>query len=129
MLMNYTSNDSTSRESAWPTLSTFMMCCASSDGNIRRSTDPLRPSKWNMWYFNWKVAARTAGRNKMLYAIKTIGVSICLAFTLILTAFVIHELSYDEFNNNHSRIFRITSRVDFHDHLTHYAVTPLPIGR
>ncbi|HTF18906.1 MAG TPA: ABC transporter permease [Chryseolinea sp.] len=97
--------------------------------NIRGSEDPYKPSKWNMWYFNWKVAARTASRHKILYAIKTIGVSICLAFTLILTAFVIHELSYDEFNDRYHRIYRVTSRVDFHDHITHYAVTPLPIGR
>lgn len=97
--------------------------------NIRGSNDPYKPSPLNMWYFNWKIALRTAGRNKLLYGIKTLGVSVCLAFTLILTAFLIHELSYDKFNKGNERIYRVTSSVDFHDHLTHYAVTPLPIGR
>src|SRR5690349_11890102 len=50
--------------------------------NIRGDADPHKPSRWNMWRFNWKIAIRTAGRHKMLYAIKTLGVSICLAFAL-----------------------------------------------
>ncbi|MEJ7646779.1 MAG: ABC transporter permease [Chryseolinea sp.] len=96
--------------------------------NIREGENSFKPSRWNLLSFNWKVAARSAGRHKVLYCIKTIGVSICLAFTLILTGFVIHELSYDKFNEHHSKIYRVTSRVDFHDHVTHYAVTPFPIG-
>lgn len=96
--------------------------------NIREDYDAFRPSKWRVLNLNWKVAARMANRNRWQYAIKTAGVAICVAFTLVLAAYVVQEASHDRFHEGFDRIYRITSRVHFHDHLTHYAVTPLPIG-
>src|SRR5258705_11234408 len=61
--------------------------------------------------------------------VQTSGLAICLAFVLLLTAYVVNELTFDTFNINHDRIYRITSKVNFQDHVTQYAITPLPIGQ
>lgn len=82
-----------------------------------------------LWNLNFKMAVRNARKNKLIFAVKTIGLSICLAFALLLTAFVVNELSFDQFHTDHDRIYRITFKANFQDHVTHYAVTPLPIGQ
>jgi putative ABC transport system permease protein len=47
----------------------------------------------------------------------------------LLTAFAVNELTYDHFHEKHDRLYRVTSKVTFTDQITHYAVTPLPLGR
>src|SRR5690606_35004787 len=51
--------------------------------NIRKpasqSATANSPAIWN---FNFKLAVRNAGKNKMIFAIKTMGLALCLAFTL-----------------------------------------------
>jgi putative ABC transport system permease protein len=97
--------------------------------NIRGTTNESTPARAALWRFNFRIAARTAGRNKTIFVIKTAGLSLCLAFTLILTAYVINEITYDQFHEHYERIYRVTSKVDFQDRITHYAVTPLPLGQ
>lgn len=97
--------------------------------NIKRTGNEFGSGSFGtLWRFNFKMASRNARRNKLIFAVKAIGLSVCFAFTLILTAYIIHEVTFDQFHKNHERIYRITSRVSFQDHITHYAVTPLPIG-
>jgi putative ABC transport system permease protein len=98
--------------------------------NIRRTDREFKAQNIvSLLRFNLKISTRNAAKNKLSFIIKTMGLSFCLAFTLILTAFVLHEKTYDHFNVDHERIYRITSLVNFQDHKTHYAVTPLPIGK
>ncbi|MGE0590144.1 MAG: ABC transporter permease [Cyclobacteriaceae bacterium] len=80
------------------------------------------------WSFNFKLAARQARRHKLIFTIKVLSLSLCLAFTLLLSSFIINELSFDKFHVNAQRLVRIGSEVDFHDQITRYAVSPLPIG-
>lgn len=97
--------------------------------NIRkpanRSDIANAPAIWN---FNFKLAVRNAGRNKTLFGIKMIGLALCLAFTLILTAYIVNEVTFDRFHTHHERMYRVVSTVKFPDHTTHYAITPLPLG-
>ncbi len=98
--------------------------------NIKRTENGFVPgSTGALWSMNFKMALRNANKNKLIFAVKTFGLAICLAFALLLTAYVVNELTFDKFNINHDRIYRITSKVNFQDHVTHYAVTPLPIGQ
>lgn len=98
--------------------------------NIRREENEYEVGKVSaIWGLNFLLATRNASRNKLIFIVKTIGLSLCLAFSLLLTAFVVNEISFDKFHVNHNRIYRVTSKVDFHDHITHYAVTPLPLGQ
>jgi putative ABC transport system permease protein len=96
--------------------------------NIKRD-EYVPGSMGALWNLNFKIAARNARKNKLIFAVKTIGLSICLAFALLLTAFVVNELTFDQFHVNHDRIYRISTKVNFQDHVTHYAVTPLPTGQ
>lgn len=81
-----------------------------------------------IWNFNFKLAVRNAGKNKTIFGIKTIGLALCLAFTLILTAYIVNEVTFDRFHTYHERLFRVVSTVKFPEHTTHYAITPLPLG-
>ncbi|MDQ2656921.1 MAG: ABC transporter permease, partial [Bacteroidota bacterium] len=81
-----------------------------------------------IWTFNFKLAVRNAGKNKTIFAIKTMGLALCLAFTLILTAYIVNEVTFDSFHRNHDRLYRVVSTVKFPDHTTHYAISPLPLG-
>ncbi len=96
--------------------------------NIKRQ-EYVPGSMGALWNLNFKMAVRNARKNKLIFAVKTTGLSICFAFALLITAFVVNELTFDEFHSNHDRIYRITSKVNFQDHVTHYAVTPLPTGQ
>src|SRR5258706_8679749 len=98
--------------------------------NIKRTENGFVPgSAGGLWSMNFKMALRNASKNKLIFAVKTAGLAICLAFALLLTAYVVNELTFDKFNINHDRIYKITSKVNFQDHVTHYAVPPLPIGQ
>lgn len=95
--------------------------------NIRRANHKnLGKSSWRL---SFKISSRMAWKHKFIFATKTIGLSFSLSFSLLIFAYVLNEYSYDEFHVNADRIFRVTSKVNFTDKITHYAVTPLPIGK
>src|SRR5260221_4415258 len=75
------------------------------------------------------MALSSERKDNWINAVKTEVVDICIDFDMLLTAYVVNELTFDKFNINHDRIYRITSKVNFQDHVTHYAVTPLTIGQ
>jgi putative ABC transport system permease protein len=96
--------------------------------NLKKSDQYVPGSRNGLWGLNLKIAWRQASRNKLIFSIKALGLSIGMAFSLLLTSYVVNELTFDQFHLNHDHIYRITSYVNFQDHITHYAVTPLPIG-
>src|SRR5258706_6092127 len=98
--------------------------------NIKRRENAFVPGREGaLWNLNFKMAVRNASRNKLIFAVKTLSLSLCLGFALLLTAYVVNEFTYDQFHVNCDRIYRISSRVSFKDHVTHYAVSPLPLGQ
>lgn len=98
--------------------------------NIKRTNDIYKPKHFEiLWNLNFKIAIRNIFSNKLIFAVKTVGLSVCLGFALLLTAFVVSEVTYDRHNVNHERIFRIGSKISFQDDVTKYAVSPLPLGQ
>src|ERR1700761_8807907 len=57
----------------------------------------------------FKIAFRNLLRNKTFSAINILGLAIGLAVCMLITLFVFDELSYDKFNLNADRIYRINS--------------------
>lgn len=98
--------------------------------NIRRSTeDEFRPGYFGvLWNLNFKIALRNAFRNKLVFSVKMLGLSLCLAFAFIVSAFVIHEFRFDNYHKNPERIFRIGSEIQIAGTVTKYAVSPLALA-
>src|ERR1700743_237086 len=57
----------------------------------------------------FKIAFRNLLRNKTFSAINILGLAIGLAVCMLITLFVYDELSYDTFNTNADRIYRVSS--------------------
>ena len=57
----------------------------------------------------FKIAFRNLWRNKGFSAINILGLAIGLAVCLLITLFVVDELSYDKYNLNADRIYRVSS--------------------
>ena len=55
-----------------------------------------------------KIAARNIWRKKAFTTINIVGLGVGLATCMLIMLFVQHELSYDKFNKNADRIFRMT---------------------
>src|SRR5882757_7803357 len=62
-----------------------------------------------MFTNHFKIAFRNLWRNKAFSAINIFGLAIGLAVCLLITLFVVDELSYDRYNLNADRIYRANS--------------------
>jgi putative ABC transport system permease protein len=97
--------------------------------NVRREGDAKAPGFFGLfWNLNMKIAIRNSARNKTVFFVKLFALAICLAFTFLLTGFVISELSYDHQHEGYDRIYRIGTRATFQGKTTSYAVAPLPMA-
>lgn len=98
--------------------------------NIKRTDDIFKPKYFEiLWNLNFKIAIRNIFSNKLIFTVKTVGLSVSFGFALLLTAFVVSEVKFDRHNVNHERIFRIGSKISFQEDVTKYAVSPLPLGQ
>lgn len=97
--------------------------------NIKRSNDEHRPGYIGiLWNLNFKIALRNAYRNKLIFSVKMLGLSICVAFALIVSAFIIHEFTFDHHHTDYDRIFRVGAKVGIQGVITNYAVSPVALG-
>ncbi len=76
-----------------------------------------------------KVALRNLWKNKSFSLINIIGLAIGLATCLMIMVYVMDELSYDRYNENADRIYRIDSDVKFGNSSLNLAVTSDPMGQ
>jgi putative ABC transport system permease protein len=96
--------------------------------NIRRLNTELHPEYLGiLWNLNLKIAIRNAFRNKLTFSIKVFGLSVCLAFAFIVSAFVIQEFTFDRHHKDHDKIFRVGLKVGIHGVITNYAVSPFAL--
>jgi len=58
-----------------------------------------------------KIAFRNLWKNKGYSAINILGLAIGLATCLLITLFVVDELSYDKFNKKADRIYRVNTYI------------------
>src|SRR5476649_1287758 len=75
-----------------------------------------------------KTAFRSLMKNKGFTFINVLGLALGLATCLLIIFYVFDELSYDRYNKNADRIFRVNSDIKFGGSENFYAVSPAPLG-
>ncbi len=75
-----------------------------------------------------KTAFRNLWKSKGFSAINIVGLAIGLATCLLISIYVVDELSYDRFNSKADRIFRVDGEVKFGDNHSLMASGPAPMG-
>jgi putative ABC transport system permease protein len=76
----------------------------------------------------FKIAFRSLLHNKFYSAINIAGLAAGLATCLLILLYVIDELSYDKYNANAARIYRVNNEVKFGDNHFDMAVSPALLG-
>ncbi len=75
-----------------------------------------------------KIALRNLWKNKSFSAINVIGLAVGLATCLLILFYVADELSYDRYNKNADRIYRVDGDIQFAGNHFILAVAPDPMG-
>jgi putative ABC transport system permease protein len=75
-----------------------------------------------------KAAFRSLWKSKGFSAINIIGLAIGLSTCLLILIFVMDELSYDRYNANADRIYRLDGDIKFGGNHFILAVAPAPAG-
>jgi putative ABC transport system permease protein len=81
-----------------------------------------------MHQFNFKIGLRNLLKNKSLFAINVVGLSLGIATSLMITLFVMEELSYDRFHEKSDQIVRVILKGKVNDEVIKEAVTPAPVA-
>ncbi|MEM8927516.1 MAG: ABC transporter permease [Bacteroidota bacterium] len=76
-----------------------------------------------------KIAWRNLKKNKGLFAINVIGLSLGIASCLLIALFVLDELSYDRFNEKSDQIVRVTLNAKIGDEIINEAGIMPPVGK
>ena len=76
----------------------------------------------------FKTAFRTLLRNKFYTLINIIGLAIGLATCFLIILYVLDELSFDKYNANAKRIYRVNNEIKFGDNYFDMAVSPALLG-
>jgi putative ABC transport system permease protein len=79
-----------------------------------------------MLYFLF--AMRNVLRNQGFALLNIIGFALGLAAFLLIMFFVFDELSYDRFNENHQRIFRVDAELKYGGVVTSFSIAALPVA-
>jgi putative ABC transport system permease protein len=75
-----------------------------------------------------KIAIRNLRKQRGFTFINIFGLATGLACCLLITLYVVDELSYDRFHQKADRIYRVNSHIKFGGNDMHMAVSPDPIG-
>ncbi len=76
----------------------------------------------------FKIALRNLWKNKAFSAINIIGLAAGLAVCLLIVLYVFDELSYDTYNKNADRIYRLDADIFFNNTQFTAATSPRPLG-
>ena len=74
-----------------------------------------------------KSALKALNNNKGFTAINIVGLSVGIAACLLIVLYVVNELSYDKYNANADRIYRITQNAKVNGNEASYATSPEPL--
>ncbi|NCD72223.1 ABC transporter permease [Mucilaginibacter agri] len=75
-----------------------------------------------------KTAFRSLKKNKGFTLINVLGLALGLAICLLIVFYVIDEMSYDRYNLNADRIYRVNNDIKFGGSENSYAVAPAPMA-
>src|SRR3954469_5355307 len=73
-------------------------------------------------------AFRNFKKDKWYSLLNVLGLTIGITFSLFLIFYVTDELSYDRYDKNADRIYRVNSYIQEKDKNTNWALTQLPMG-
>jgi putative ABC transport system permease protein len=76
-----------------------------------------------------KTAFRSLQKNKGFTAINVFGLALGLAACLLIVFYVVDELSYDNYNVNANRIYRVNEDLKLGDNKVQYAVCMAPLAQ
>ena len=76
-----------------------------------------------------KSAFRSLAKNKGFTVINILGLALGLATCLLIVFYVVDELSYDRFNENANRIYRVNADLKLGDNEQQYAGTMPPLAK
>src|SRR5215212_1663560 len=82
-----------------------------------------------MFKNNLSIAFRNFWRNKVFSVINVLGLSIGISAALVIFLIVYYELSYDKFEPDGERIYRITMDMKFNGIDGHSAAVPAPLSK
>ena len=71
---------------------------------------------------------RNITRNKFYTALNIVGLSTGLAAAIFILLYVQDEISYDKYNENHERIYRLESDFTINGKHDRFAIVPTPMG-
>lgn len=72
---------------------------------------------------HFKIAWRNLVRNKSYAVLNVLGLSVGLACCIIITLYVLNELSYDKFHDNYDELYRVVETMDVEGELETFAST------
>jgi putative ABC transport system permease protein len=75
-----------------------------------------------------RIAFRGLLKNKAFTIINILGLALGLATCLLIVFYVFDELSYDRFNSNANRIYRVNMDMKYGGNVASYAITPPPLA-
>ena len=75
-----------------------------------------------------KTSFRSLLKNKGFTTINILGLTMGLATFLLILFYVADELSYDRYNTNADRIYRINSDMKYGGNTSSFAITPPPLA-
>jgi len=76
----------------------------------------------------FKVALRNLWKDKGFSAINIFGLAMGMAVCLLITLYVVDELSYDQYNDKADRLYRISADLKINDNAFHSVTAPAPMG-
>ena len=76
----------------------------------------------------FKIAFRSLLKNKGFSAINIFGLAIGIATCLLITLYVLDELSYDKYNTQADRIYRVDNEIKFNGNYINLAQAPALMG-
>lgn len=80
-----------------------------------------------MFKHYFKAALKGLNKNKGFTAINIVGLSVGIAACLLIVLYVVNELSYDKYNINGNRIYRITENARLNGNENSWASTEKPL--
>ena len=69
---------------------------------------PLQAQPLPMFWTYLKIAYRNLKKNRLLTFINLFGLTVGLTCCLLITTYILNELSYDRYNKNAANIYRVT---------------------
>src|ERR1700684_4228308 len=75
-----------------------------------------------------KIAFRSLRKSKGFTALNIIGLAAGLGVCLLIVLYVTDEVSYDRYNSNADRIYRVDADINFNNTQIDAVATPHPLG-